>query len=532
MNFSTLDWIVFIAYLCFMIAIGIYLSLSNKSKDSKEYFLAGRNLAWWAIGASLIASNISAEQFIGMSGSGFKFGLAVASYEFMAAITLIIVAWLFLPIYLKKGIYTLPQFIEQRFSKEVRTGLAIFWLLIFVFINVTSVLYLGALTLKASLQVPLFLGVLCLALYSASFSIFGGLKTVVLTDIVQVVVLLLGGLLTSYLALDAYGGGIGFFASLKALYLNSSDKFNMIISKGETIYAMDNGELRDAWLDLPGISVLLGGMWIANLYYWGMNQYIIQRALAAKNLYEARKGIVFAAFIKIILPLIVVIPGIVAFSLNAPVAKGDEVYSWVLNNFIPAGLKGICFAAVIAAVGSSISSMVNSVSTIFTMDIYKAYINKNSSDSEDVKVGKITAFLALLLGALIAPSLSSLDQAFKFIQDFTGFFSPGILVIFLFGLFWKRASNKAALSVLLFSLPLSFGLGLLFSEDQLPFMNRMGLSFLLLSLLMIFVSLKTNPGTDAKAVAYEDSWFSTSKEFKLASLAICAILAAIYITLA
>ncbi|MCB0509621.1 MAG: hypothetical protein KDC82_02580, partial [Bacteroidetes bacterium] len=293
-----------------------------------------------------------------------------------------------------------------------------------------------------------------------------------------------------------------------------------------------NGELRDAWLDLPGISVLLGGMWIANLYYWGMNQYIIQRALAAKNLYEARKGIVFAAFIKIILPLIVVIPGIVAFSLNAPVAKGDEVYSWVLNNFIPVGLKGICFAAVIAAVGSSISSMVNSVSTIFTMDIYKAYINKNSSDSEDVKVGKITAFLALLLGALIAPSLSSLDQAFKFIQDFTGFFSPGILVIFLFGLFWKRASNKAALSVLLFSLPLSFGLGLLFSEDQLPFMNRMGLSFLLLSLLMIFVSLKTNPGADAKAVAYEDSWFSTSKEFKLASLAICAILAAIYITLA
>ena len=354
--------------------------LKVKTKILPIIFLAGKILPWWAIGGSLIASNISAEQFIGMSGSGFKLGLAIASYEFMAAISLILIAWLILPIFLKKNIYTMPQFIEQRYNKGVRTFLAILWLFLFVFINITTVLYLGALTLNATLNVPILVGVIALALYSASFSIFGGLKTVVWTDIVQVVVLILGGLLTTYLAVNAFSDGGGFISGMKDLYHSAGDRFNMILFKGELMYTTDDGGTKDAWIDLPGLSVILGGMWIANIYYWGMNQYIIQRALAAKSIKEARKGVAFAGFMKILLPLIVVIPGIVAYAMHAPVEKGDQVYSWVLSSFIPVGLKGICFAAVIAAVGSSISSMVNSISTIFTLDIYKPYIDKEATE--------------------------------------------------------------------------------------------------------------------------------------------------------
>ena len=529
MHFSQIDWVIFIAYLVLMAVLGLYLSFKNKNKTSEDYFLAGKSLPWWAIGASLIASNISAEQFIGMSGSGFKIGMAVASYEFMAAITLILVAWFMLPIFLKEGIFTLPQFIEKRYNKEVKTGLAVMWLFLFVFINITLVLYLGALTMGLALGTSLGLGILILALYSATFSIFGGLKTVVLTDIVQVVVLILGGLLTTYLALNAYSDGAGFVAGFQKLTVEAADKFNLILLKGELIYPNDNGVLVDAWNDLPGLSVLLGGMWIANIYYWGTNQYIIQRALGAKNINEARKGVVFAAFLKILLPLIVVVPGIVAFALHADVARGDQVYAWILNSYIPIGLKGICFAAVIAAVGSSISSIVNSVSTIFTIDIYQSYINKEANHQQMLRVGKITAALALFLGAITAFVIPSPDQAFKSIQEFTGHFSPGILVVFLFGLFWKKASSKAAISVILISLPLSFFLAYAFDANVLPFMNRMVIVFVVLSLLMIAISYGSNgKESDTKALKFEKSIFNTTSSFKIASLIICAILIAIY----
>lgn len=528
MIFSTLDFITFIGYICIMIGLGIFISMRSKNQTSSDYFLAGKALPWWAIGGSLIASNISAEQFIGMSGSGFKIGLAIASYEFMAAATLIFVAWFMLPIFLKKGIYTMPQFIEQRFDKNVRTGLAVLWLFLFTFVNITSVLYLGALTLDATLGIPVYLGVIGLALYSASFSIFGGLRTVVWTDIIQVVILVAGGLLTTYLALNAFSGGEGFVAGLTQLYHTAGDKFNMVLFKGEVMYKTDSGELKDAWIDLPGLAVLFGGMWIANLYYWGMNQYIIQRALAAKSIEEARKGVAFAAFIKLLLPLIVVVPGIVAYAMQAPIEKGDKVYAWVLNEFIPLGFKGICFAAVIAAVGSSISSMVNSVSTIFTLDIYQPYLNKSASESNLVKIGKIAAGVALLIGVLVAPLFGQLDQAFQFIQKYTGYFSPGILVVFMFGLFWKRASAKAALWVILSSFPLSLLLDLFFADEVLPFMNKMGVSFIVLSALMILVSVLQNKGNDEKAVMIEKSWFETSNAFKLTALVIMALLAAIY----
>lgn len=529
MQFSTLDFTVFISYLLVMIGVGIFISLRSKNTNSTEYFMAGKVLPWWAIGGSLIASNISAEQFIGMSGSGFKIGLAIASYELMAAVTLIIVAWLIIPIFLKKGIYTMPQFVEMRYNKQVRTGLAILWLFLFTFVNITLVLYLGALTMQAILGIPLILGVLGLAFYAASFSIFGGLRTVVLTDIIQVVVLIAGGLLTTYLALDALSLGNGFLKGFAKLYELAPEKFNMILAKGEVLYTKDDGGLKDAWEDLPGLTVLIGGLWIANLYYWGMNQYIIQRALAAKNIFEARKGIAFAAFIKILLPIIVVIPGIVAYAMEAPVDKGDKVYAWVLSEFVPLGLKGICFAAVVAAVGSSLSSMVNSVSTIFTLDIYQVFIKKNATEKQLVKVGKIVAACALLIGLLIAPLFEQLDQAFQFIQKYTGYFSPGILVVFLMGLFWKKASARAALWVVVLSFPLSLLLDVLFPESVLPFLNKMGVSFIVLSLIMIVISLFSNKNKeDEKAIQTEKAWFKTSYAFKLTALVVFASVGVIY----
>ena len=531
MAFSNIDYGFFIAYLVGIIIFALWISRKkqgDQAETTESYFLAGKSLPWWIIGGSLIASNISAEQFIGMSGDGFRFGLAIATYEFMAAATLLVVAWLMLPIFLKNNIYTMPQFIEKRFDGNVRTGLAVFWLLIFVFVNITSVLYLGALTLEKSLGISLYIGVIGLALYSATFSIFGGLRTVVWTDLIQVFFLVAGGLATTYFALDAYGGGAGFLDGLSKLYTNVNDRFNMVLFKGELLYVNDNGETVDAWEKLPGLSVLIGGMWIANLYYWGTNQYIIQRALAAKNLKEARNGIAFAASMKLILPLIVVIPGIVAYAMKADLEKGDQVYSYVLSEFIGTGFKGICFAAVVAAVGSSISSMVNSASTIFTLDLYKHFSKGDKSEAALVRVGKITAAVALLIGVIIAPQFKALESAFSFIQKYTGYFSPGILVIFLFGMFWKRTSAKAALWVVLISLPLSLGIDIAFPESVLPFINKMGLGFLILSIIIILISLLDNKGDDKKALYFEKGLFDTNPVFNIASIIIVGILAAIY----
>jgi len=536
MNFSTTDYIFFIGYLFIVVGIALWMSRKKEGEveDTKSYFLAGKSLPWYVIGGYLIASNISAEQFIGMSGDGFRVGLAIATYEFMAAATLLLVAWLILPIFLKKNIYTMPQFVEERFDSNVRTGLAVFWLLIFVFVNITSVLYLGALTLESTLGLNIYWGVIGLAIYSATFSIFGGLKTVVWTDMIQVVFLIVGGLATTYFALDAYSEGGGFITGLDKLYGNFSDRFNMVLFKGELSYVNDDGVTKDAWEMLPGLSVLIGGMWIANLYYWGMNQYIIQRALAAKSLFEARKGIAFAAIMKLILPLIVVIPGIVAYAMytenpaDVDIEKGDQVYSWILNKFIGPGFKGICFAAVIAAVGSSISSMANSASTIFTLDLYKPHMNKKASEAQLVKIGKITAAVALLIGVMIAPQFKALSSAFTFIQKYTGYFSPGILVIFLFGLFWKRTSAPAALWVVLLSLPLSLGLDMSFPDSVLPFMDKMGVSFLILSTVIIVISMMTNKGDDEKAIQLTPDLFKTSPLFIVMSILIVGILAAIY----
>ncbi|MFD2203559.1 sodium/sugar symporter [Shivajiella indica] len=544
MLLEPLDLIVFIGYCCLIIGMGLFVSREKKGhvKDSKDYFLASKALPWWAVGASLIASNISAEQFIGMSGSGFALGLAISTYEWMAAATLLVVAIFFLPVYIKKGIYTMPGFLLDRYDTRVRTTMAIFWLLLYVFVNLTSVLYLGALSLNTILNVPMTYGILGLALFAMIYSIYGGLKAVAWTDVVQVVFLIAGGLATTYIALQIVGGGDA-WDGLSLLRKEVPGHFSMILSKGEMMIPDGQGGTKDAYLDLPGISVLVGGMWITNLSYWGFNQYITQRALAAKNLNEAQLGVIFAGFLKLLMPLIVVIPGIAAYvivkngldvsfieSMKDPVTgliKSDRAYPTLLQ-ILPIGLKGLAFAALTAAIVSSLASMANSTSTIFTMDIYRQYINKNASETKQVTIGRLAALVAFIVAAIVAPALGSLDQAFQFIQEYTGFVSPGVFAIFFFGVFWKKTTSNAALTAAILTIPLSTVLK--FGLPNLPFLDRMGVVFLIISALIIAISLYEGKGKDhPKSIEVNKELFKTSMAFKIGAILIAGITSALYI---
>ncbi|MHA7128466.1 sodium/sugar symporter [Algoriphagus namhaensis] len=544
MLLEPLDLVVFVGYCLLIIGMGIFVSQEKKGheKNSSDYFLASKALPWWAVGASLIASNISAEQFIGMSGSGFALGLAISTYEWMAAATLLVVAIFFLPVYIKKGIYTMPGFLLDRYDSRVRTTMAIFWLLLYVFVNLTSVLYLGALSLNTILNVPLTYGIVGLALFAMIYSIYGGLKAVAWTDVVQVVFLICGGLATTYIALQMVGGGDA-WEGLGLLRKEVPGHFSMILSKGEMMIPDGQGGTRDAYLDLPGLSVLVGGMWITNLSYWGFNQYITQRALAAKSLDEAQKGMIFAGFLKLLMPLIVVIPGIAAWvivkdgidqsfiqSMTDPttgLVKSDRAYPTLLQ-LLPVGLKGLAFAALTAAIVSSLASMANSTSTIFTMDIYKKYFGRNASEKEQVRVGRITAAVAFVIAAVVAPALGQLDQAFQFIQEYTGFISPGVFAIFFFGVFWKKTTSNAALVGAALSIPLSVLLKVIFPE--LPFIDRMGVVFLILAALMISISLYEGKGKDhPNAIEINRELFKTSTSFKVGAFIISGIIAALYI---
>ncbi|MEA3504052.1 MAG: sodium/sugar symporter [Bacteroidota bacterium] len=532
-GFSTIDTIVFIAYGLLIVGTGLWVSRKKKGheRDSSDYFLASKSLPWWAIGASLIASNISAEQFIGMSGSGYAIGLAIASYEWMAALTLIIVGKYFLPVFLKKEIYTMPQFLEERYDRRVRTAMATFWLLVYVFVNLTSVLYLGALALNTILGVSMFYGLIGLAAFAAIYSIYGGLKAVAWTDVIQVVFLIGGGLITTWLALDAVSGGNGPLQGFAELMQKAPEKFDMILEKGNMMIPDGSGGMKDAYLDLPGISVLIGGMWIANLSYWGFNQYIIQRGLAAKNIREAQRGVIFAGYLKILIPLIVVIPGIAAFVLTQDagtvIEPSDKAYPWLLHNFVPSGIKGLAFAALTAAIVSSLASMLNSTATIFTMDIYKTFINKQSSEKNMVFVGRTTSFVALVIAVLVAkPLLGDLDQAFQYIQEFTGMVTPGVTIIFMAGLFWKRMTTNAALTVAILTIPLSWVFKVL--TPALPFLDRMGLVALILLVLGVAISLFESKEPHPKAVKVTPRLFSTGRVFNIGAIGIMLILAFLY----
>ena len=546
-DFKFLDYAVFAAYAVLILSVGLWVSRDKdgQQKNAEDYFLASKSLPWWAIGSSLIAANISAEQFIGMSGSGFALGLAIASYEWMAAFTLIIVGKYFLPIFIEKGIYTIPEFVEKRFSTNLKTILAIFWIALYVFVNLTTVLYLGGLAIQTILGVDMIYAIIGLALFAAAYSLYGGLSAVAWTDVIQVIFLVLGGLVTTYLALDTVSDGAGMWQGLTTIYKAAPDRFVMILDKSNPEY-----------MNLPGIGVLIGGLWVANIYYWGFNQYIIQRTLAAKSLREAQKGILLAGFLKIIIPLIVVIPGIAAYVIvndpaimarlgasaveNLPgVGTADRAYPWLLH-FLPTGLKGLAFAALTAAIVSSLASMLNSTSTIFTMDIYKQYINKNADDKTTVNVGRISGAAALLVAVLMAPLLGGIDQAFQFIQEYTGLVSPGILGVFLLGLFWKKTTNKAAIWGALLSVPIALffkvgpkswaaGTGVESFFPTLPWMDQMGYTTLLTIILIAILSLAQNKGKDdSKGIPLNKEIFKTSPLFNICSFAIILIVAAIY----
>ena len=558
MDFSTIDIVVFSLYAILILSIGLYVSRQKegKSKSAEDYFLAGKSLPWWAIGASLIAANISAEQFIGMSGSGFALGLAIASYEWMAAITLLVVGKFFLPIFIDKGLYTIPEFIEKRYSSNLKTILAVFWIALFVFVNLTTVLFLGGKALDTIIGSGdgsiLLTSIIGLALFAAAYSLWGGLAAVAWTDVVQVVLLIFGGLLMTYFALSNVTDSGSFVDGLKYIYDKAPERFSMILSKGEII--TPNG--RDAWWDLPGLAVLIGGMWVANLYYWGFNQYIIQRTLAAKNLEEGQKGIVFAAFLKLIIPLIVVLPGIIAYVMNLDPETGqlnmallsnegflgtagnianDNAAPWLIKNFIPVGLKGLILAALAAAIVSSLASMINSTSTIFTMDIYKSTINKKADDKQMVKVGRLTGLVALIVAMILAPQLGSLGQVFQFIQEYTGVVSPGILAVFLMGLFYKKATNNAAIWGVILSVPIAMYFKVApngWSDASIfvniPFMNQMLVTCIGTLLIIALISYFEGNQDDPKGIVLTKKLFATSSTFNLAAFGVMLITAMLY----
>ena len=513
-GFKPIDYVVFVAYLAILIFLGFFLSRSKdgKEKDSKDYFLAGNTLTWWAVGASLIAANISAEQFIGMSGTAFASGIAIAAYELMAAATLIVVGKFLLPVMIEKKIFTIPQFLRERYNPGTGLAFSIFWLFLYVFVNLTSVAWLGALAIEqilglrgcfiviGSTEIPVrLIIILLLYLIAGVYSIYGGLSSVAWTDVMQVTFLVGGGLITAYAALDVIADKLdlngGAMAALGEVYhklksLPGDSHFNLVVNQAKT---------PDAYFDIPGIAVIVGALWLTNLGYWGFNQYIIQKGLAAKSLDEAKKGMVFAAFLKILIPFIVCIPGVCAFyiktqqpdmfaQLAGGISVSDDAYPFLIRNFTPVFIKGLSFAALSAAVISSLASMFNSTSTIFTMDIYKQYFKKDASEKNLVNVGRITSVCALIIAlCCVYPILGSMDQAFQFIQEYSGFVYPGIVVIFGLGLLWKRASGPAAVVAAIGTF--AFSILFKFIMPNTPFMLRMGYVFMVLVALFIPLSL-------------------------------------------
>ena len=519
MHLQTLDIAVVTAYAVVLLILAQWVSRERPGhqKDSNDYFLAGRTLPWWAIGASLIAANISAEQIIGMSGSAWVMGIAIGAYEWMAALTLIVVAKWLLPVFLKHNIYTMPQFLEERYDHRVRTVMALFWLGIYVFVNLTSVLWLGALAINTVTGLDLSLGLLALGSFATAYSLYGGLKAVALTDIIQVTLLIFGGILIAYFSLDEVSGGQGAIAGFRYLLEATPERFDLIFTTDSPHY-----------VSLPGISVLVGGMWIMNLSYWGFNQYIIQRALGAKSTREAQKGIMFAAFLKMIMPLIIILPGVAAAMLAPELAKPDRAYPTVMK-LLPTGVLGLVFAALVAAIVSSLASMMNSISTIFTMDMYRHARGGEISESTLVNVGRTASVCAIVVAMLLAkPLLGNFQEAFQYIQEFTGFFTPGVCALFLLGFFWPATTSNGALCTALGSAV--FSIILKFGWPSLPFIDRVGIVFLLCIAVGMLVSHWQGKEAHPEAINYKDVDTSTTAGFNISAVVVVLMLAGLYIT--
>ncbi|MBB1192471.1 sodium transporter [Flavobacterium sp. SOK18b] len=548
---ATQDYIVFLCYFILIVGYGIWIYKKKKKEEtsSKDYFLAEGSLTWWAIGASLIASNISAEQFIGMSGSGFKMGLAIATYEWMAAFTLIIVAVFFIPVYLKNKIFTMPQYLNQRYNSNVAMIMAVFWLLLYVLVNLTSILYLGALAISSISGLDITLCMIFLAFFAVMITL-GGMKVIGYTDVIQVFFLILGGLVTTYLALNLVAeefGSSGVINGFNLMTTQANDHFHMIFEKSNPNY-----------MDLPGLSVLIGGMLIINLNYWGCNQYITQRALGA-DLKTARNGILFAAFLKLLMPVIVVLPGIAAFvlyqnghfgteMLQDGTVNPDRAYP-VLLNLLPVGLKGLSFAALTAAIVASLAGKANSIATIFTLDIYKTKLNVDADEKKLVSIGKKAIVVAMLIAVVVAPFLG-IDKkgGFQYIQEYTGFVSPGVFAMFILGFFWKKTTSNAALFATIggFLLSLAFkfmpaiiDLSFLnatgFSVPnangiyEIPFIDRMGFVFLICVVGMYAISMyETARGVKTNGLEIDRTMFKMSPGFTVGMLVVLSLIAAFY----
>jgi SSS family solute:Na+ symporter len=553
---TTGDYIVFIVYFLIVSCYGywVYKRKHNADATSKDYFLAEGSLTWWAIGASLIASNISAEQFVAMSGNGFTMGLAISTYEWMAAATLIIVAVFFIPVYLKNKIFTMPQFLHQRYNSTVAMIMAVFWLLLYVIVNLTSIIYLGAVAINGISGINFNLCLVLLALFAVIITL-GGMKVIGYTDVIQVFFLILGGLVTTYIAVTKVAEHYhqeGITNGLTILYQQANDHFHMILKKDNPSYG-----------DLPGLTVLIGGMWIVNLNYWGCNQYITQRALGA-DLKTARGGILFAAFLKLLMPIIVVLPGIAAYVLykqnvfdainTASISENHDHAYPVLLNLLPAGFKGLSFAALTAAVVASLAGKANSIATIFTLDIFKKKIRPDATDKQLVNVGKITVVVAMVLGVLLCRFLG-IDKkgGFQFIQEYTGFVSPGIFAMFILGFFWKKATSNAALFATIGGFIMSVGLKVLplytnlewlkstgFSVQvlqkdgitklyEIPFLDRMGFVFIVCVAGMYIISMIENSkGLHPNGLEVDTKMFRTTNSFAVGALIITGILVALY----
>ena len=525
-GFRTVDLVIVLIYLALLIFLGLFLGRTKKGeqKSASDYFLAGNTLTWWAVGASLIAANISAEQFIGMSGTSYADGIATAAYELMAAVTLVVIGKFLLPIMLKRNIFTIPQFLRERYNDGVGLAFSILWLFLYVFVNLTSVAWLGALAIEQILGLQgavLMVGstaismrmviVVALFLIAGIYSIYGGLASVAWTDVLQVTFLVGGGLITAWFALKAVGGDAGVLAGLNNIYTDLTTGEHLHDSHLHLVIQQSHNP--SGFANVPGIAAVVGGVWLTNLGYWGFNQYIIQKGLAAKSIAEAQKGLVFAGFLKILIPFIVCLPGICAYyislhpeaftQLQGSINVSDDAYPWLVRNFTPVGVKGLTFAALSAAIISSLASMLNSTSTLFTMDIYKKYIHPGATDKKLVNVGRITSLCALAI-ALVAvkPLLGSLDQAFQYIQEYSGFIYPGIIVVFGLGLLWKRSSARAAVWSAIIVIPL----GVLFKIflGNVPFQLRAGYIFIILFCFHVIMSLIDTKVVPAEQLTVKD----------------------------
>ncbi len=545
LGLESLDYIIFFVYFVIVASYGfwVYKNKGKQTADSKDFFLAEGSLTWWAIGSSIIASNISAEQFIGMSGQAFQLGIAISVYELVGAFSLILIAVFFLPMYIRNNIYTMPQFLARRYDNRISTIMAVFWLFLYILVNLTSIIYLGALSLETMTGFSFMTCATFLTVF-AIFITLGGMKVIGYTDVIQVVCLVVGGLATTYLALDLLsdkvGTGAGIFEGLSLVKDKADSHLHMIFAKGQYQVHDGQGGMIDAYNQLPGLLMfIVGGQWIVNLNYFGCNQYITQRALGA-DLKTARSGLLFASFLKMLMPIIVVLPGLAAYVLfqeNADLAivegikeggivKPDNAYP-VLLNILPTGLKGMAFAALTAAIVASLAGKANSISTIYVLDIHKKFFAPDLSEKRMVWLGRVSIVVSFVIALAISPLLKNLGQGFQYIQEYTGFISPGILAIFLLGFFWKKATANGALAATVLSIPLSALLKV--QIPDMPFLNRMGTVFWICAVVVVLISLIEGKGKDSeKAFTVDSSWFKTNSSFRVGAILVTLVVLAIY----